>query len=47
MIATVEKIETLLADPKVTWDQTVEDAGTCVARLIDAIRAKRPGRFRR
>ncbi|GLS86826.1 hypothetical protein GCM10010873_18000 [Cypionkella aquatica] len=42
MIATMEKIEALLADPKVSWDQTVEEAGTCVARLIDAIRAKRP-----
>lgn len=42
MIATMEKIEALLSDPKVSWDQTVEEAGTCVARLIDAIRAKRP-----
>lgn len=42
MTATLEKIEALLADPKVTWDQTVEEAGIGVARLIDAIRGKRP-----
>lgn len=42
MIATMEKIEALLSDPKVTWDQMVEEADTGVARLIDAIRAKRP-----
>lgn len=42
MTATLEKIEALLADPKVTWDQTVEEAGMGVARLIDAIRGKRP-----
>ncbi len=42
MTATLERIEVLLADPKVTWDQTVEEVGIGVARLIDAIRAKRP-----
>jgi hypothetical protein len=42
VIATIEKIEALLSDPSMTWDQTVEEAGTSVARLIDAIRVKRP-----
>lgn len=42
MTATIENIEALLSDPKVTWDQTVEEAGIGVARLIDAIRSKRP-----
>lgn len=42
MIATMEKIEALLADPAVTWDQTVAEVGIGVARLIDAIRARRP-----
>lgn len=42
MTATLEKIDALLADPEVTWGQTVEEAGIGVARLIDAIRDKRP-----
>ena len=42
MTVTMENIEALLSDPRVTWDQTVEEVGVGVARLIDAIRAKRP-----